>query len=111
MSSQWIHVCLKIIRIFVLLGMVMLLLGGGRWLSARAEPGATYNLFWWTVSGGGASATSGSYSLGGTIGQADASQLTGGIYHLNSGFWYGISLAGCLNNLCQLYIPIISVVH
>ena len=58
----------------LLLAVALLLCGGGRWSNARAEPAALYDLSWWTVGGGGASTTGGPYTLGGTIGQADAAQ-------------------------------------
>jgi uncharacterized repeat protein (TIGR01451 family) len=48
-----------------------------------------YDLTWYTVDGGGATfSTGGSYSLGATIGQPDASgALAGGSYSLVGGFW------------------------
>lgn len=47
-----------------------------------------YNL-WWTVDCGGASnLTAGAYTLGNSIGQADAGVLTGGDYVLLGGFWH-----------------------
>ncbi len=51
-----------------------------------------YDLSWWTVDGGGhtfSTSTDGAFSLGGTIGQPDAGQLTGGGYTLVGGFWRG----------------------
>jgi hypothetical protein len=36
--------------------------------------------------------TGGGYSLGGTIGQADAGVLTGGGYTLSGGFWAGAAI-------------------
>jgi uncharacterized repeat protein (TIGR01451 family) len=53
---------------------------------AAAQP---YDLSWYTVDGGGATfSTGGTYSLGATIGQPDASgALTGGSYALVGGFW------------------------
>jgi uncharacterized repeat protein (TIGR01451 family) len=51
----------------------------------------TYDLSWYTVDGGGATfSAGGAYSLGATIGQADASgALTGGSYSVVGGFWAG----------------------
>ena len=51
----------------------------------------SYDLSWWTVDGGGDTfGTGGTYTLGGTIGQPDASaELTGGSYALLGGFWGG----------------------
>lgn len=53
-----------------------------------------YHLGWWTVDGGGATALDsddGVYTLGGTIGQADAGTLESndGSYTLDGGFWAG----------------------
>jgi len=63
---------------------VLLLLSGG----VAAQGG--YELSWWTVDGGGYTFSSGGgYSLGGTIGQADAGLLTGPGYELAGGFWNG----------------------
>lgn len=57
---------------------------------ALAQSGGTYNLEWNTFDSGGATVSTGaSYSLGGTIGQSDAGQLTGGLFTLNGGFWGG----------------------
>lgn len=47
-----------------------------------------YNLFWWTVDGGGTTSNTGNgYSLGGTAGQPDASVWAGDGYTLTGGFW------------------------
>jgi hypothetical protein len=55
---------------------VLLLAAGG----AMAQSGGGYDLRWNTVDGGGITfATGGSYRLGGTIGQADAGLMTGGV--------------------------------
>ena len=51
---------------------------------------AQYDLSWWTVDGGGQMfSTGGTFQLGGTIGQPDASQtvMTGGSFQLIGGFW------------------------
>lgn len=59
---------------------------------ASAQSGGTYDLTWNTIDGGGATfSTGGAYSLGGTIGQADAGTMNGGSYALNGGFWVGLS--------------------
>jgi flagellar hook capping protein FlgD len=51
---------------------------------------AQSDIKWFTIDGGGAMQTvGGSYTLGGTIGQPDAGQLTGGIYSIGGGFWRG----------------------
>jgi hypothetical protein len=51
----------------------------------------TYEDFWFTVDGGGGMfSTGGGYTLGGTIGQPDATAaaaMTGGTFTLTGGFW------------------------
>lgn len=55
-----------------------------------AQTGGTFDLTWNTIDGGGATFSSGgNYSLGGTIGQADAGAMSGGTFSLNGGFWAG----------------------
>lgn len=55
---------------------------------ANAQSGGGYDLTWNTFDGGGAMfSTGGNYSLGGTIGQADAGTMSGGSYILSGGFW------------------------
>ncbi len=57
--------------------------------TAVAQTGG-YDLSWWTVdSGGGSSSASGSYSLIGTVGQADAGGMSDGEFALYGGFWPG----------------------
>jgi hypothetical protein len=54
------------------------------------DPGGGYDLSWWTIDGGGITfATGGTFDLGGTVGQPDASNaLTGGAFSLTGGFWF-----------------------
>ncbi|MBU0490862.1 MAG: hypothetical protein KKA73_03460 [Chloroflexi bacterium] len=86
--------------LFLVLGAGVLLLSVG--LIARAQGG--YDLSWWTVDGGGYTvSTGGGYELGGTIGQPDAGQLTGGTYTLGGGFWSG----GAAAIQYQLYLPLV----
>lgn len=70
---------------FILIGGLLLLifLIGGLVL---AEPDAL-SLSWWTIDGGGGTATGGNLTLTGTIGQADAGNGSGGDYTLYGGFW------------------------
>ena len=58
--------------------------------AARAQSGGGYDLSWWTIDGGGITfATGGTFNLGGTAGQPDASSaLTGGAFSLTGGFWF-----------------------
>ena len=62
-----------------------------------------YDLSWWTVDGGGDTASGGSYTLVGTIGQPDAGILAGGAYTLGGGFWGGgVAAAGY-----KVYLPVV----
>ena len=57
---------------------------------ALAQSGGGYDLSWNTVDGGGYTfSAGGDYTLGGTIGQPDAGELSGGGYVLGGGFWGG----------------------
>ena len=68
-----------------------------------AQSGDGYDLTWWTVDGGGVGAgLPGPYSLGGTIGQADAETLAGGGYTLVGGFWHGGGVSGQ-----YIYLPLV----
>jgi uncharacterized repeat protein (TIGR01451 family) len=55
---------------------------------------AQYQISWWTVDGGGTtSASGGTYTLSGTVGQPDAGVLSGGgPYSIAGGFWGGAGL-------------------
>ena len=50
---------------------------------------AQFSIPWSTVDGGGGTSTGGTFSVSGTIGQADAGQapMTGGTFSLAGGFW------------------------
>jgi hypothetical protein len=68
-----------------------------------AQTGDGYDLTWHTVDGGGATfSTGGSYSLGGTIGQADSGVMSGGAYSLAGGFWP----SGARLNV-NIYLPLL----
>ncbi len=81
---------------------VVLLLLSASVALARSNGG--YDISWWTVDSGGYTfSTSGSYSLGGTIGQPDAGALSGGSYTLVGGFWGGAVAAAVQRHL---YLPL-----
>jgi hypothetical protein len=65
--------------------------------------GSGYDLSWWTVDGGGGSASGGPYSLTGTMGQPDAGILTGGDYTLGGGFWG----PGAVTVEYKVYLPMV----
>jgi hypothetical protein len=88
----------SLLALAVAIALVLLLIGS----SALAQSGGGYDLTWNTVDGGGYTfSTGGNYSLGGTVGQADAGVLTGGSYTLVGGFWMG---AGAQY---KLYLPVL----
>lgn len=74
---------------------IPLLLIAGLFMAASvalAQSGGDFDLSWWTVDGGGGTASSGeSYTLVGTVGQPDAGTLSGGNYTLAGGFWNAIA--------------------
>lgn len=103
----------------------LLLLAAGLQLSgiALAQDGdavsegimANYDLSWWTVDAGGHTWSSdGSYSLGGTIGQPDAGDLTGEsdpparLYVLAGGYWEGGAVVEVMH---KVYLPIVLRSH
>ncbi len=49
---------------------------------------------WLTIDSGGGTSTGGAYAVSGTIGQPEASKLTGGSYTLAGGFWSVIQQGG-----------------
>ena len=85
-------------RLITLLPIVLVLLIGITTANAQrtsdpAAPQSGYDLSWYTIDGGGAAfSIGGSYSLGGSIGQADAGSMSGGTYQLAGGFWGGASI-------------------
>ena len=76
-------------------------------LLMASQSGSGYELAWFTVDGGGATLSQGgSFSLNGTIGQADAGTLGGGSYTLVGGFW-GASVPSGGPAVDNIYLPII----
>ena len=70
-------------------------------VQAAAQP---FDLTWHTIDGGGLTfSTGGTFSLGGTIGQADAGSFTtpmaGGSFQLVGGFWSGAAICTCPGDL------------
>ncbi len=69
---------------------------------AYAQTGGGYDLTWWTVDGGGGTASGGGYTLMGTAGQPDAAPaISGGGYTLYSGFWPGAEAE------YKIYLPLV----
>jgi len=65
----------------------LLLLAGAVVANASA---VLYAIRWNVIAGGGGRSQSGSYGLGGTIGQGVAGPASSGSYGLHSGFWPGV---------------------
>lgn len=85
-------------------------------ICAYAQSGGDYDLTWWSIDGGGITfAGGGGFTLGGTAGQPDATQLnelTGGAFRLTGGFWFAACITtngdvdnnGCVNDSDLLQI-------
>ena len=78
--------------ILMLLLCIFLLVAGTTVVVTAQETGG-FTIPWWTVDGGGNTSTGGTYTLTGTIGQADTGCAAGGDYALKSGFWQGCPLS------------------
>lgn len=66
---------------------------------ACGSAGATLQLGWYTIDGGGATAcTGGTFALGGTAGQPDAGTLSQGGLILRGGFWMGGGFAAAVDD-------------
>lgn len=70
-----------------------------------AAPGESFELRWWTIDSGGRTASGGTYSLNGTIGQPDSGEMLGGSYRLVGGFWNSAISGPLLRNL---YLPLVN---
>jgi len=73
-------------------------------LVPASAPPAGLNITWWTVDGGGGTSSSGSYSLSGTIGQADAGRSIGASYTLSGGFWFSSQI---VTGNHHVYLPVV----
>ncbi len=87
-----------------------LLLSATLWLpfSPVQAQSPTTTLDWGTVDGGGTSATAGGngYTLGGSIGQADAAVWSGGAYTLSGGFWPA-AMRQTVDGTVRVYLPLV----
>jgi hypothetical protein len=67
-----------------------------------ADGPAAIDASWFTIDGGGATFLSGGlFNLGGTVGQPDTGELSGGDFTLGGGFWFGVLANDCYAN-CDL---------
>lgn len=93
------------LAILLALGVIALSFGAP---NVIAQSGGVYDLTWNTYDGGGATFSSGGvYSLGGTIGQADANTLNVGSYTLAGGFWNFIETITPPANTFKNFLPAI----
>jgi hypothetical protein len=92
---------MKLILLLASAALVVTPLMGGTTTSAQSSGGS--DLTWTTIDGGGATVSAGgAFTLGGSIGQADAgAPLSGGSYSLRGGFWGGVSIGS------NLYLPLV----
>ena len=70
--------------------------------AVRAAGSASYKLNWWTVDNGGGTLQAGTYTLSGTVGQAEPGSLYGGSYSLVGGFWDNLQTA-----LEKVFLPLV----
>jgi hypothetical protein len=87
-------------------GLQMLLLAV-TWISADAMAQG-FNIDWHSIAGGGGTSVGGNNSVGGTIGQHDASgPMSGGNYSLTGGFWsiLAVQAPGAPNLVIQYISP------
>lgn len=88
------HIAITMRRLLRLWPSLVLLVAG----TAAAQSAGTYDLRWSTLDNGGGSSSGGSYSLAGTIGQADAASSgtasSGATYSLAPGYWPGVQSGG-----------------
>ncbi|TMC55344.1 MAG: hypothetical protein E6J26_08160 [Chloroflexi bacterium] len=90
-------------KLLLVVVLVAVALAAWRALPTVAQTGNGYDLSWNSIDGGGITFATGAnnYSLGGTIGQADAGVLSGGPYTLTGGFWAALNTGG------STYLPLI----
>ena len=65
---------------------------------AASAAHAQFAIDWYTIDGGGGPAGGGTFTITGTIGQADAGSGTGGSFACTGGFWGVSAAAACYAN-------------
>lgn len=63
--------------------LILCALAGAFSLCAQTQ----YSIDWFTIGGGGGTATGGIYTVSGTVGQPDAGKMSGGSYTVEGGYW------------------------
>lgn len=75
------------------LKLIVALLATGFLSALSSAQAQSYAIDWYKVAGGGGTSTGSTYTVSGTIGQADASgTMSGGNYSVTGGFWSLISV-------------------
>ena len=87
----------RLLMIFSLIAFLLLAIQ-----TVHAAGSTGYTLDWWTVDGGGGTSQGGTYSLSGTVGQAEPGSLNGGGYSLVGGFWANLQAA-----LEKIFLPLV----
>lgn len=65
-------------------------------IAAGAVLAQDLDLSWYTIDGGGEMFSTGAdFELGGTIAQPDAGEMSGAVFTLTGGFWFGIATGDC----------------
>lgn len=62
---------------------------------------AQYDVFWYTLDGGGGYCSGSGYEIEGTVGQHDAHVMTGGEYTIVGGFWSKTATVATLPGDCD----------
>ncbi|MFQ5433729.1 MAG: hypothetical protein ACE5FD_02535 [Anaerolineae bacterium] len=71
-----------------------------------AQSGGTFDLIWSSIDGGGGVSAGGDYVLGGTSGQPDAGELSGGNFTVLGGFWQDETVIEAPSY--SLYLPFVT---
>ena len=87
-------------RMLMVLCLIAFLLLTIQVVHAAAPPTNTQD--WWTVDSGGGASQGGTYSLSGTVGQAEPGLVYGEEYSLAGGFWAALQAA-----LEKLFLPLV----
>jgi hypothetical protein len=87
-------------RLLMVLSLIAFLLMTIQMVHAAAP--STYALDWWTIDSGGGTSQGGTYSLSGTIGQAEPGSLHGDVYSLAGGFWANLQAV-----LEKIFLPLV----
>lgn len=70
------------------LASLLVLLGLGFVFQFGSSAPLTQSVPWFTVDNGGGRSSGGNMEVVGTMGQADAGPMSGGVFHVRGGFWY-----------------------